>query len=144
MSKIFLYLSLLFSITLFSQKEISIDFEKLNSKVSILINKHRKSLKLKELTKDTLLQKAAEDHSMYLKKLGFLSHEQKDLIKKNPSDRVFFYGGKKFSGIGENILFTSIKVDDYNDKELDKLAQTIFNQWKNSPPHYKNIINKMH
>lgn len=142
MSKFFLFVSFLFSISIFSQKEVEIDFKKLNSKVSILINNHRKSLKLKEFDKDTFLLKAAEDHSLYLKKLGFLSHEQKDVKKKNPSDRVNFYGGKKFSGFGENILFTSIKQEKYSDKELDKLAQTIFNQWKNSPPHYKNIINK--
>ena len=142
MSKFFLFVSFLFSISIFSQKEVEIDFKKLNSKVSILISNHRKSLKLKEFDKDTFLLKAAEDHSLYLKKLGFLSHEQKDVKKKNPSDRVNFYGGKKFSGFGENILFTSIKQEKYSDKELDKLAQTIFNQWKNSPPHYKNIINK--
>mgnify|MGYP006201028591 FL=1 len=142
MSQFFLYISLLFSISVFSQQEVEIDFEKLNSKVTVLINNHRKSLKLKDLEKDSFLQKAAEDHSSYLQKLGFLSHEQKDIKKKNPSDRVIFYGGKKFSGIGENILFTSIKQEKYSDKELDKLAQTIFNQWKNSPPHYKNIINK--
>ena len=142
MSKFFLFVSFLFSISIFSQKEVEIDFKKLNSKVSILINNHRKSLKLKEFDKDTFLLKAAEDHSLYLKKLGFLTHEQKDVKKKNPSDRVNFYGGKKFSGFGENILFTSIKQEKYSDKELDKLAQTIFNQWKNSPSHYKNIINK--
>lgn len=142
MSKLFFFISFLFSISLFSQEEIEIDFEKLNSKVTILINNHRKSLKLKEFEKDTFLLKAAEDHSLYLKKLGFLSHEQKDVKMKNPSDRVSFYGGKKFSGFGENILFTSVKKEKYSDKELNKLAQTIFNQWKNSPPHYKNIINK--
>lgn len=142
MSKFFLFVSFLFSISIFSQQEVEIDFKKLNSKVSFLINNHRKSLKLKEFEKDTFLLKAAEDHSLYLKKLGFLSHEQKDVKKKNPSDRVIFYGGKKFSGFGENILFTSIKQEKYSDKELDKLAQTIFNQWKNSPPHYKNITNK--
>ena len=142
MSKFFLFVSFLFSISVFSQQEVEIDFEKLNSKVTVLINNHRKSLKLKALEKDTFLQKAAEDHSLYLQKLGFLSHEQKDVKKKKPSDRVIFYGGKKFSGIGENILFTSIKQEKYSDKELDRLAQTIFNQWKNSPPHYKNIINK--
>jgi len=142
MSKFFLFVSFLFSISIFSQQEVEIDFKKLNSKVTILINNHRKSLKLKVLEKDTFLQKAAEDHSSYLQKLGFLSHEQKDVKKKNPSDRVIFYGGKKFSGFGENILFTSIKREKYSNKDLDKLAQTIFNQWKNSPPHYKNIINK--
>jgi uncharacterized protein YkwD len=142
MSKFFLFVSFLFSISIFSQQEVGIDFEKLNSKVTVLINNHRKSLKLKELTKDTFLQKAANDHSIYLQKVGLLSHEQKDLKKKNPSDRVKFYGGTKFSGIGENILFTAIKEEKYTDKELDKLAQSIFNQWKNSPPHYKNIINK--
>ncbi len=56
MSKFFLFISFLFSISVFSQQEIEMDFEKLNSKVTILINNHRKSLKLKELSKDTFLQ----------------------------------------------------------------------------------------
>ena len=64
MSKFFLFISFLFSISVFSQQEIEMDFEKLNSKVTALINNHRKSLKLKELSKDTFLQKAAEDHSI--------------------------------------------------------------------------------
>lgn len=142
MSKLFFFISFLFSISIFSQEEIEIDFEKLNSKVTILINNHRKSLKLKEFEKDTFLLKAAEDHSLYLKRIGLLSHEQRDIIKKKPRDRVFFYGGKKFDLIGENILFTSIKHENYSEKDLEKLALSIFNQWKNSPPHYKNIINK--
>lgn len=142
MNKLFTSIVILFSISIFSQQKIEIDFEKLNSKVTTLINNHRKSLKLKELTKDTFLIKAAEDHSLYLRKMGFLSHEQKDIKKKNPSDRVYFYGGKTFSGIGENILFTPIQQKKYNDSELDELAQIVFNQWKSSLPHYKNMINK--
>ena len=90
MSKFFLFVSFLFSISIFSQQEVEIDFKKLNSKVSFLINNHRKSLKLKEFEKDTFLQKAAEDHSLYLKRIGFLSHEQKDVKKKKFTHRFWF------------------------------------------------------
>jgi uncharacterized protein YkwD len=141
MNRFFLFCSLIFTLGMFSQeKETIIDIEKLNVKVSTLINNHRKTLKLKELHKENSLQKAAEDHSLYLLKIGNLSHFQKETEKKNPSDRVRHYNGKKFSEIGENVLFTSIESKKHSDSDLDKLAIKIFNQWKNSPLHYKNII----
>ena len=141
MNRFFLFCSLVFSVVVFSQQnEATIDIEKLNVKVSTLINNHRKTLKLKELQKENSLQKAAEDHSLYLLRIGILSHFQKETEKKNPDDRVRFYNGKNFSTIGENVLFTTIEPKKYSDSDLDKLAIKIFNQWKNSPLHYKNII----
>lgn len=56
-------------------------------------------------------------------------------------NRVDFYKGDDFILVGENLLYTSIKDTTYSDTNLDVLATKIFTLWKNSPNHYKNIIN---
>ncbi|NHN24863.1 CAP domain-containing protein [Flavobacterium jejuense] len=136
--------SLIFCLFLFSiriaAQEINIDYNKLGNKVIELINQHRKTLRLQELKKDLILLKAARDHSNYMLENNILSHEQKNTDKKFPKDRIQFYEGKMFDTFGENILFTSIELKKYNEAEINILARKLFLQWKNSPPHYKNII----
>lgn len=140
MQKLILYLFLFFSIISYSQ-ETKIDVEKLNTKVSILINNHRKTLNVKTLEKDEVLKKAAKDHSCYIAKKQSLSHNQINKNKINPKDRVHFYQGTDFVLVGENLLYTSIKNKVYTDEDLDILAVKIFDLWKNSPNHLKNMIN---
>lgn len=123
-------------------QETAINFKKLNEKVTEQINKHRKALKLNDLLPDSHLKMAAEDHSTYLLVHKELTHDQDESQKKTPFDRVKFYGNKTFESVGENVLYLSIENKKYDDKTLSELAQKIFLQWKNSPPHYKNIINK--
>jgi len=143
MTKFILICCLLFSNFFWGQhKEVKIDFEELGSKVTILINDHRKRLKAVALHNENSLQKAAQDHSNYLAKTGTLSHVQNESNKKNPIDRVHFYDGKIYNKIGENVLFNIIEPKKYEAQDLDKLAIRIFNQWKNSPPHHKNMINQ--
>ena len=135
---------LIFCLFLFSAKvsaqEINIDYNQLGNKVIELINLHRKTLRLQELKKDIVLFKAAKDHSNYMLENNILSHEQKNTNKKFPKDRILFYEGKMFAVFGENVLFTSVELKKYNPTEIDVLAKKLFLQWKNSPPHYKNII----
>jgi uncharacterized protein YkwD len=140
MQKIILTLLLLITSISFCQ-ETKIDFEKLDIKVADLINNHRNTLRLKSLEKDIFLKKAAEDQSSYIAKTKTLSHEQISKNKKMPINRVDFYKGQEFILVGENLLYTSIKEIVYSDTDLDVLAAKIFNLWKNSPNHYKNMIN---
>lgn len=123
-------------------QETSINFKKLNEKVSEQINKHRKTLKLNELSPDSHLKMAAEDHSAYLLNHKKLTHEQNKSVKKTPFDRVKFYGNKTFESVGENVLYVALENKNYDDKAISELALKIFIQWKKSPPHYKNIIHK--
>lgn len=126
----------------FAQEKNNIQLESLKNKLTNIINDHRKSLKLKELTKDINIQKAAESQSNYLLIKRKLTHEQEDIKLKTPMNRVEFYAGKKFSLVGENVLSKSIENKKYSDNDLDKLATQLFQQWKNSPGHYKNMIHK--
>jgi uncharacterized protein YkwD len=124
----------------FSQNQNKIDLEKLKTKVVQLINEERTKNGRKEFDLDTHLEKAADDHVKYLRKIKTLSHEQSNSKKKTPKDRVYFYSTNSYTLIGENILFTGIKDHVYSNADLDALALKIFNLWKNSPSHYKNIL----
>ncbi|MCK6608244.1 MAG: CAP domain-containing protein [Flavobacterium sp.] len=134
-------LLLLFISTLsFSQNQNKIDLEKLKTKVYQLVNEERSNNDRKLLGLDTYLKKAADDHAKYIAKAQTLSHEQTDAKKKNPKERVYFYGGNPFVLVGENLLFTGIKDQIYSETDLDALALKMFNLWKKSPNHLKNIL----
>lgn len=138
MKKVFLYILVLSSYISFAQ---DINLDELNIKVLNLVNNHRKSLNVKEFEKDDYLKKAAEDHSCYIAQKQSLAHEQTNKSKINPKDRVYFYKGTDFILVGENLLYTSIKNKVYTDGDLDILAGKIFDLWKKSPNHLKNMTN---
>ncbi|MDP5027012.1 MAG: CAP domain-containing protein [Flavobacterium sp.] len=132
-------LLLLFISTLsFSQNKI--DVEKLKTKVYQLVNEERSNNDRKLLGLDPYLKKAADDHAKYIAKAQTLSHEQTNSKKQSPKDRVYFYGGNSFVLVGENLLFTGIKDQIYSETDLDTLALKIFNLWKKSSNHLKNIL----
>ena len=135
----FTLLLLFISALSFSQNQSKIDLEKLKIKVIKLINNERSNNDTKLLGLDVYLKKAADDHAKYIAKIQTLSHEQTDAKKQSPKERVYFYGGNSFVLVGENLLFTGIKDQIYSDEDLDALALKMFNLWKKSPNHYKNI-----
>ena len=131
---------LLISTLSFSQNQNKIDLEKLKTKVYQLVNEERSNNDRKVLGLDIYLKKAADDHAKYIAKAQTLSHEQTDTKKQSPKDRVYFYGGNSFVLVGENLLFTGIKDQIYSEADLDTLALKMFNLWKKSPNHLKNIL----
>ena len=124
----------------FSQNQNKIDLEKLKTKVYQLVNEERSNNDRKLLGLDAHLKKAADDHAKYIAKAQNLSHEQTDAKKQSPKERVSFYGGNSFVLVGENLLFTGIKDPVYSETDLDTLALKMFNLWKKSPNHLKNIL----
>ena len=123
-----------------NQKQNKIDLEKLKTKLYQLVNEERSNNDTKLLGLDVYLKKAADDHAKYIAKAQTLSHEQTDAKKQSPKDRVYFYGGNSFVLVGENLLFTGIKDQIYSEADLDTLALKMFNLWKKSPNHLKNIL----
>ena len=138
--KTFVSIILLVSTFSFSQNQNKIDLEKLKTKVYQLVNEERSNNDRKILGLDAYLKKAADDHAKYIAKAQTLSHEQTDAKKQSPKERVYFYGGKSFVLVGENLLFTGIKDQIYTETDLDALALKMFNLWKKSPNHLKNIL----
>ena len=131
---------LLLSTFSFSQNQNKIDLEKLKTKLYQLVNEERSNNDTKLLGLDVYLKKAADDHAKYIAKAQTLSHEQTDAKKQSPKERVSFYGGNSFVLVGENLLFTGIKDQVYSETDLDALALKMFNLWKKSPNHLKNIL----
>ncbi|RTL13812.1 MAG: CAP domain-containing protein [Flavobacteriaceae bacterium] len=136
----FTLLLLFISALSFSQNQNKIDLEKLKIKVLKLINDERAGNDKKVLSLDSFLKKAADDHAKYIAKAQTLSHEQTVAKKETAKERVYFYGGNSFVLVGENLLFTSIKDQIYSETDLDALALKMFNLWKKSPNHLKNIL----
>ena len=136
-----IFLLLLLSTLGFGQTQTEIDLTQLKTKILHLVNEERKAVSVTALTLDAFLLKAAEDHAKYIAKVQTLTHEQTNSKKVNPKDRVYFYGGNAFELVGENLLFTGIKNQIYSNEDLDALALKIFQLWKKSPNHLKNMIN---
>lgn len=136
----FTLLLLVISTLSFSQNQNKIDLEKLKTKLYQLVNEERSNNERKLLGLDAHLKKAADNHAKYIAKAQTLSHEQTVAKKETPKERVYFYGGNSFVLVGENLLFTSIKDQIYSETDLDVLALKMFNLWKKSSNHLKNIL----
>lgn len=114
---------------------------------AVKINALRKEKKLPLLEEDAILNLAAGDQAAYMARFDTLTHDQPSVKKRTPADRIAWYNGNHEIS-GENCLYvplhvpltnkwskTSVVIDTY-----DKLAEQLFQQWKNSPPHYANMV----
>lgn len=124
------------------------DVNQLNDYITIEVNKLRRKAKVDTLVYQPLLFKAAQDHADYMVKRNMLTHYQKIKQKKTPKNRVDFYG-EQFASVGENVQVLSLKnvpkqfqkqgvpttIDSY-----EMMAKILVLNWKNSPPHFKNMI----
>lgn len=133
---------LFFNSFVVSVQELNLNYDDLENNVLELMNQHRKSLKINKLNKDVVLQKAAQDQSDYMLGIKKLAHEQKNVVKKYPKNRIKFHGGNDFNAYGENVLYLTIEPKTYTKNDIGALAKRIYEDWKNSPPHYENIISK--
>ena len=112
-------------------------------------NVFRATIKAPSLEADPILQKAAQDQAGYCMQKNLVTHYQPENDKKyEPKKRVEFYRGNH-PIVGENCLMTFIfqpATDIHTNKTTtiytySQLANGLFQQWKNSPPHYANMIN---
>ena len=114
--------------------------ELLRTELVAHVNELRISLGLPALIEHDILQKAAALHSTYMAKYDVLSHDEKKRSLSTPARRVKKSGSKDFEIVGENILFTAEQDFPLKKKEIIALAASMFQQWKNSPGHYANMI----
>ncbi|WP_130735858.1 CAP domain-containing protein [Flavobacterium sp. J27] len=138
---LFLFLFFFNSLVVVSQ-ELHLDDSALETEILQLINQHRKTFKLNALEKDPVLLKAAQDQSNYMLQIKKLSHEQATTQKKYPKNRIKFHGGIDFFAYGENVLYLTVEPKEYTKEEIATLAQKIYKQWEESPPHYQNMTSK--
>lgn len=111
----------------------AINYTLLENEFMARFNALRVSLQLKPLTKDKILGKAAQDQALYQNEKHFVGHVQNIKNKESPQKRVFFYGGTH-NNIGENCISRHLGLT------YAEVADALFNGWKNSPGHYRNMI----
>jgi uncharacterized protein YkwD len=134
-----------YSQTAFNSSEV--DVEMLNKEIIKEVNKLRKKVKVSPLQNESALLFASEDHANYMLKKNKLTHKQRIRIKKSPKNRVDFYG-QQFNRVGENVQLNNLNLNaspkDKKHPRIDtyeNLAEQLVLAWKNSPPHYANMIN---
>ncbi len=125
----------------------SIDVELLNNEIIKEVNKLRKKVKVAPLQNEIALLSASKDHANYMLEKSKLTHKQRIRVKKSPKNRVDFYG-QQFNRVGENVQLNNLNLNaspkDKKHPRIDtyeKLAEQLVLGWKNSPPHYANMIN---
>ena len=136
MKKIFLpilYLLITYSLAAQNFDVKNIDQERLERLVLQKLNNHRSELGLRPLTSNRVLQKAAAIHTEYQVKNNILTHDQNNEKLKTPFKRVLSVGGTN-GLVGENVAYVSAE------KTYEEIATSFYEGWKNSPPHYKNMI----
>ena len=125
----------------------SIDRELLNSFIQSEVNKLRTEVKLDPVENDSSLRRACLIHSEYMSNTKKIDHYEKKKDVETPKNRVEKFGGL-YSIIGENIQSiqpsTTIKLKGEKKPttitDYERLAKCLVENWRNSEPHYRNII----
>ena len=112
----------------------NIDYELLNAAIFYSTNIYRVRNGRRPFKHSPSLERAAQGHSQDMVKFNFFSHKSPANKKRSVSDRLDLVG-VKYSYAGENIAMTKI-ASTYWD-----LASDLLEQWMNSKPHKKNILN---
>lgn len=96
---------------------------------------------------DDLLHLPAKDQAHYMDSIHALTHNQKVKGKETPTDRVMYYHGTH-DEVGENCIKiylrksmkTKYSKEPVTANTYEEAAEALFLGWKNSPPHFKNMI----
>ena len=140
MKNIITTIFIMLSLSLFSQT-------KLDTLVFYNINKYRDSLNLPKLTWDTIAFKAAKHHSNYIiRKNSFnknhlvrvIGHGEDTL--KSPSNRYDYYGGRKWTYVGENLSVVNPVYKNDDNVKLQKISDLLLKMWIKSPSHNKVLL----
>ena len=147
----FLLYVFLFPLVAFTQTTINDiynpDPELLNKFILLEVNQLRKKEKVEPLENKKELYLAAQDQAEYMLRKEKVTHFQRFHRKKKvPKNRVDYYG-LQFATVGENCQQTNMRIgakpDDKKNPPIstyEKLAEELVENWKNSPGHYKNMI----
>ncbi|KGM97825.1 hypothetical protein Z968_02155 [Clostridium novyi A str. 4552] len=103
-----------------------------NERMVQLVNELRASTGATPLKSIDVLNNLAEKRSEYMATTGEFSHNDKNgnFIFKDDLNRANY----RWNSVGENI------AQNYYSEDPNKLAEALFDQWKNSPGHYANMI----
>lgn len=124
----------------------NIDYSLISARLFQKINMERKRLGLPLFKNNNNLKKAAKIHNDYMVRADVLDHSESGTSTPRMRDRVTKAGGK-FRTAGENIQYEGFTIRTTNGAEsiiaptYEALAEQLWQNWKTSPPHYKNLSN---
>ena len=105
------------------------------------INTLRKTKNIGPLEKHIQLDSAAKFHASYMCEKNKLTHHQLESEFVTPKHRIEKYSND-FTGFGENVLKSKSIKPPFTKRKLTLLANLMFNSWKKSEGHYKNMISR--
>ncbi len=115
-----------------------------------LLNAYRMKNKLNELIWDESLWLTCVNHDLWMNSNGELSHEQKSGTKYftgiEPGDRYNYAtsGKGNYDWSGENALYNYDREGKTVNEISSNIAKAAFEQWKDSPGHNENMLDKRH
>ncbi len=124
----------------------NIDYSLINARLFQKINEERRRLNLPSFKNNNNLKKAAKMHNDYMVRADILDHNQSGTSTPQLRDRIDRAGGN-FRTAGENIQYEGFTIRTTNGVEsilaptYEALAEQLWQNWKVSPPHYKNLTN---
>jgi uncharacterized protein YkwD len=136
----------------FSQTDLgnvyTIDQAQLNAHILREVNAYRKKARVDSLVLKGELFAPARDQVAYMHSKEQLTHIQRfRKATKTPKNRVNAYG-YLFPFVGENVQLGSLNFGATPDNKkhppintYELLAESLVLAWRNSPPHYANMIN---
>jgi uncharacterized protein YkwD len=130
---------LIFAIPFSAQISIE-ESQALNTAVLKRVNNLRKSKGLPLLKENSILYRAAKIQSVFQAEINTTTHDQSKKDLATPSLRVVYSGGDVFIGVGENVLMNYLKDAKGKKKSIEVLAEEMYQQWRQSPGHYQNMI----
>ncbi|MGV3630811.1 MAG: CAP domain-containing protein [Bacteroidota bacterium] len=112
----------------------------LQKEIHTKVNDLRKSLGLRTLKLNDTLKEAASVHSKFQALNNKMTHSETKKELRDPVDRVKYFKGFDFELVGENVQEIPLPKGKLSAKEITRLSELIYQGWKNSPPHYKNMV----
>ncbi|MCU7556862.1 CAP domain-containing protein [Macrococcus capreoli] len=121
---------------------ILIDIKKLNKEMINLVNKERKTKRLKPLKYDARVYEGALLRSNELAAYGHININGKSHVRPNFErfNTAFERIPNSIYKVGENTAMNFYRGNPYELVSEKYMAEKFLNQWKASPGHYKNMM----
>ncbi|AMB99333.1 hypothetical protein AWM75_04655 [Aerococcus urinaehominis] len=124
-------------------QNVYIDEKVLNQEFLALLNKDRQAKGLKPVAHGTHLQEGVNKRSQDLSKIGHIRVNDQAHVRLDGSsfrEDFNYLGGQHKNALGENTAMTTYSGNPNQLLSEKALAEQFYQQWKNSPGHYDNMM----
>ena len=106
------------------------------------INDYRKNGKLPAYVLDEGLKLSAQNHCDYIFSIQKLTHKQPTGQFQNTVDRIRYFSKRTYMSYGQNCLQAYYVLPTSNSKEIEEIAENMFEMWRNSKMHDNNLMHQ--